>query len=80
MLQTCTDLSGTGVWLRILKYAIKHVLVVSTLVLGASVNHSHSDDMAKHYLPFIPIRTVKISYTAPLGDAAFYFYLSHSPW
>lgn len=62
-------LSDTGVWLRILEYTIKSVLVVSTLVLDASVNHSHnSDAMAKHYLPFIPIRTVKISYTAALCD------------
>lgn len=55
LLQTCTGLSDTGVWLRILKYPIKCVLVVSTLVLGASVNRSHnSDAMAKALPAFHP--------------------------
>lgn len=49
--ETCTGLSETGVWLKILKYPIKCALLVSTLVLGASVNHSHNSDAMAKALP-----------------------------
>lgn len=74
LLPTCTGLSDTGVWLRILKPLIKCVLVVSTLVLGASVNHSHNSDTTAKALPaFHPHQDCQISYIATLCDAAFYF-------
>lgn len=50
-MQTCTGLSDTGVWPRILKYPVKCVLVICTLVLGASVNHSHNSDTMAKALP-----------------------------
>lgn len=69
-MQTCIGLSDTGVWLKILKYTIESVLVVSVLVLGTSMDHGcDSDSMLKRYLSFVPISTAKIPYTAALCDA-----------
>lgn len=70
LLQTGSGLSDTRLWLKILKYAIERVLVVSALVLGAFMDHGRdTDSTLKRYLPFVPISVGKIPYRAALRDA-----------
>lgn len=95
LLQASTSLTDSGVWLKISTYTVESALVVSALILGASMGHGHDSNSMLHYillslsalLKFLTQLHYVMQFHAFVATSishpsrwAFYFYKSNSPW